>query len=595
MRKDDLLQKTRLDLLEIARALGVKGRNAMNKDTLVNAIISSGPAEDGPTRPVDDSAKAGPAPARQRPLPPEEPQEDEDKWNSVALGRDPNYGRFLHPGSKSSGRESGRPVPNRGRALGPTRSETLAERSERGRMRASAGPQGAQREDTRRGADRHREFSREQGSNRHTERTDRGPRRGHRDSGGSSRFDLSGRNYRGYDPDYQRGRKDRGARADRSDVRRSYDRSPQSGRPPYRSPEPAAPDPPDLRPGRTGSIGAEGSNGTVPSSVVNEAAFSPGALPDSYGVDRCKLMVRDPRTLHVYWEIGEQAEARGHRELGEAWDDHRRILRVHGFPVHGSPEETPAGFFDVEIQPDAASAYIEVPEADRGYRVDMGLITPDNLFFPMASSNAVIAPRNGESRVSEERWMKAPVEGAVVQYGEGPSADEVSLDDGGHTRLAPPPVVQKDEAGESGASPGATSGSEEVPNVSSSPISAADWAAPSGRPVQPAFGKAVRGEAPGSAEAAGGGRRVKAADGKQKRDFRFELNTELVVYGSTEPDARVTIQGKSVELRADGTFTARFQFPDGTQILEVAARSADGKMRRAITPIVSRATRREKE
>lgn len=594
MRKDDLLQKTRLDLLEIARALGVKGRNAMNKDTLVNAIVSAGPQEDAPTRPAATSQKPeGSTPPRRRPLPPEEPQDDGDNWNSVALGRDPNYGRFLHPGSKSSGRESGRPVPNRGRSLGPTRSETLAERSERGRMRASAGPQGAQREDTRRGADRYREFSREQGSGRHTERTDRG--RGYRDSGASSRFDRGGRDYRGYDPDRQRGRGDRGAPADRNDARRSYGGSPQPGRSPYRPPQPAAPDPLDVRPARPGSVGAEDSNGTVPSAVVNEAAFSPGALPDSYGVDRCKLMVRDPRTLHVYWEMGEQAEARGHRELGEAWGEHRRILRVHGFPVHGSPEETPAGFFDVEIQPDTASAYIEVPEADRGYRVDMGLITPDNLFFPMASSNAVIAPRNGESRVSEERWMEAPVEGAVVQYGEGPSADEVSLDDGGHTRLAPPPVVQKDAAGESGASPGATSGSEEVPNVPSSPISAADWAAPSGRPVQRAFGKADRGEAPGSAEAASGGHRVKAEDGKQKRDFRFEMNTELVVYGSTEPDARVTIQGKPVEVRADGTYTARFQFPDGTQILEVAARSADGKVRRAITPIVSRATRREKE
>ncbi len=594
MRRDDLHQKTRQDLLEIARALGVKGRNAMNKDSLVNAICSAAPQEDAPDRPAAAGRKPRvDEPARRRPLPPEDPQDDGDIWNSVELGRDPNYGRFLHPGSMASRRDSGRPVANRGRSLGPTRSETLAERSERGRMRASGGPQGAPREETRRG--QYRDFSREQGSGRYTERADRGPRRGYRESAGSTRPDRGRRDYRGFDPDNQRGRRDRGAPAERGGERRTYGGSPQPDRPTHRPPQPAAPDPLRTSLGRPESIGRDTLNEAPRSSLVNEAAASPGVLPSSYGVDRCRLMVRDPRTLHVYWEIGEEAEARGHRELGEAWDDHRRILRVHGFPVHGSPSEKPAGFFDVEVQPDSTSAYVEVPESDRGYRVDIGLLTPDSLFFPMASSNAVIAPRNGESRVSEERWMKAPVDGAVVQYGEGPSADEVALDDNGHTRLAPPPVVQKDASGESDASQGSASGSGEIPNAPASPVSAEDWAAPSGRPVQSGHGKAAQEEAPGSAQAAGAGRRVKAADGKEKRDFRLDLNTELVVYGSTEPDARVTIQGEPVEVRADGTFTARFQLPDGTQILEVAARSADGKVRRAITPIVSRATRREKE
>jgi hypothetical protein len=69
------------------------------------------------------------------------------------------------------------------------------------------------------------------------------------------------------------------------------------------------------------------------------------------------------------------------------------------------------------------------------------------------------------------------------------------------------------------------------------------------------------------------------------------VNTELVVYGATEPDAKLTVQGKPVALRADGTFTLRFALPDGRQVIPVEAVSADSSQRRSVTPIVSRETR----
>ncbi|RLC83976.1 MAG: DUF4912 domain-containing protein, partial [Chloroflexi bacterium] len=75
-----------------------------------------------------------------------------------------------------------------------------------------------------------------------------------------------------------------------------------------------------------------------------------------------------------------------------------------------------------------------------------------------------------------------------------------------------------------------------------------------------------------------------------KRGFWFVLDTELIVYGATEPDARVTIQGKPVRLRPDGTFTLRFYLPDGTQVIDATAVSADGVFKKTITPTVRRET-----
>ena len=69
------------------------------------------------------------------------------------------------------------------------------------------------------------------------------------------------------------------------------------------------------------------------------------------------------------------------------------------------------------------------------------------------------------------------------------------------------------------------------------------------------------------------------------------VNTELIVYGATEPDAKVTVSGKEIALRPDGTFSLRFSLPDGKQIIPVKAVSADSLDERVITPVVTKETR----
>ena len=75
------------------------------------------------------------------------------------------------------------------------------------------------------------------------------------------------------------------------------------------------------------------------------------------------------------------------------------------------------------------------------------------------------------------------------------------------------------------------------------------------------------------------------------RQFFFQLDAELIVYGATEPNARVTIQGEPIQLRADGTFTKRYALPDARQILPAVATSPDGYEERRIVLAVERNTR----
>jgi hypothetical protein len=65
------------------------------------------------------------------------------------------------------------------------------------------------------------------------------------------------------------------------------------------------------------------------------------------------------------------------------------------------------------------------------------------------------------------------------------------------------------------------------------------------------------------------------------RNFWFNVNAELIIYGATEPGATVTIGGRPIRLRPDGTFSYRFSLPDGQYKLPASAISNDGDTRRA--------------
>ncbi len=74
------------------------------------------------------------------------------------------------------------------------------------------------------------------------------------------------------------------------------------------------------------------------------------------------------------------------------------------------------------------------------------------------------------------------------------------------------------------------------------------------------------------------------------KGFWFNVNAELIIYGATEPNAKVTLGGHEIKLRSDGTFSFRFALPDGKYDLPAVAVSADGTDGRAAELKFSRAT-----
>jgi hypothetical protein len=256
----------------------------------------------------------------------------------------------------------------------------------------------------------------------------------------------------------------------------------------------------------------------------------------NYTKDRVVLMVRDPFWLHAYWEITLQSMQRAEAALGQDWHTAKPILRVVDVSSQDTTSTSEAIVRDIEIQGGCQNWYINVSQPPRSYRVDVGYLSRRGQFFVLSRSNVVTTPKAGAHESLDDGWDESNFENGELRQNRSASVDHQDsiqkelkhiLDD----RLS--------------RSLGATSLSYFGSGVSSS----------------------------------------------NKKPFDFRIEAELIIFGETAPDARVTLQGEAVKLRPDGTFTMRFSLPDSRQIIPAVAVSANGAEERTIVLAVERNTK----
>jgi hypothetical protein len=266
------------------------------------------------------------------------------------------------------------------------------------------------------------------------------------------------------------------------------------------------------------------------------SAKAPKELPSGYGRDRIVVMVRDPYWLHAYWELTRAAVQRAEAALGQEWHGARPILRLLDVTGRDTTNSAEAIVRDIDIHGGCNNWYINVHNPPRAYRVDIGYLSPRGRFYVLARSNIVSTPRAGVSDIIDENWADIDEKKADRIYamsgGYDPTASSLELKQLFEERLR----------------------------------------RPLGSPAITSFGSGSW------------------LSGRQRK-FWFQLDAELIVYGATEPNARVTLQGEPVKLRPDGTFTMRFSLPDSRQILPAVATSADGIEERTIVLAVERNTK----
>jgi hypothetical protein len=309
-------------------------------------------------------------------------------------------------------------------------------------------------------------------------------------------------------------------------------------------------------------------------------------------------------------------------------------MRLHALHHDGTPADS--GSFDLMVLPEAGNWLIQIPRIDRDWQAEMGYIGRTGRFVSIVASNRLSSPYTEPEPepvaqpepptpelVAEIPEVAAIAPAAVVATpvsapaiaGSAAGPDELIYETitspvlpEGYApapypvleTLPPPwPVLPPD--------PGALDEMPQPPlagrsNAALEPSGASEWRLRPPEAEQPApavapvpggaseFGPQQAFAQPGSQPFGapfGAGYRPAEAVGK---DFWLWVKTELIIFGATEPDARVTLQGLPITLRSDGTFTARFALPDGEIELPVRAVNADGDLELQIKPIVTRRT-----
>lgn len=281
----------------------------------------------------------------------------------------------------------------------------------------------------------------------------------------------------------------------------------------------------------------ESSKYNVGTPTKDLSAKVPKDLPACYGKDRIAVMVRDPYWLHCYWELTRHALQRAEAALAQEWHTSKPILRllhVNGREVTNSSETIVR---DIDIHGGCNNWYIDVSNPPCSFRVDIGYLARSGKFYVLARSNVVTTPRAGISDVIDENWADIDAEKAdrifAMSSGFDPTASSLELKQLFEEHLR----------------------------------------RPLGSPSVSSFGS--------------GG----MALGGKPRKFWFQLDAELIVYGATEPNARVTLQGQPVHLRPDGSFTMRFSLPNGRQIIPAVSVSSDGIEERTVILAIERNTK----
>jgi hypothetical protein len=133
----------------------------------------------------------------------------------------------------------------------------------------------------------------------------------------------------------------------------------------------------------------------LPKRLFEEDRF---LFPETYGVNRVRLLVRDPEWIFAYWDVDPSALKDLARSLGERGLALSRLtLRVQD-PVSG-------GSSDILLPPGARWWYIRTDSARRSYRAELGVTLPSGEFRRLAESNTVVTPRVGPSPQRARRRM----------------------------------------------------------------------------------------------------------------------------------------------------------------------------------------------
>jgi hypothetical protein len=293
-----------------------------------------------------------------------------------------------------------------------------------------------------------------------------------------------------------------------------------------------------------------------------------GHLPDSYGTKKLFLVPRDPHILFAYWDLSQVQ----YQEAAHAAHDGKVFLELY-VPNEGRVQQ-------IHVWDSHRNWYLQVNRPDTAFVAQLGYYRRDGGFEVLAKSAEVRTPRDTLSPNVDAQFVTIPFHvsfkelyqliASQLRPGEE-LADTLARLQRSDYQLPFQARVPRDLTPQESEELLEYLGDEEVRRrmVGSFEIteilrkrfetllSSGQWTSSAGAwvtSVSSPFG---------------------ASFGRE-RGFHMHVNAELIIYGGTDPTAKVRIDGHDITLSKDGTFSYHFVFPDGQFHIPIAATSADG-------------------
>ena len=380
------------------------------------------------------------------------------------------------------------------------------------------------------------------------------------------------------------------------------------------------------------SVGGPGARyALAPQPVAVPAASATRELPEAYGTGRVFLAARDPHWLYVSWDFTKEQQNKFNAQSREG----HLVIRI--FKADDSNPVVP----EVAVHPESKNWFVHVPFAETAYRAEIGHYESTGRWKSVATSQNTFTPPDAPSNDVSAEFATIPVEVSFQQVVEAvqqfvtvsqtePLLEAVALASeaqrhetpapkqslveeprlprtsttriGPAAKKAPPrePIPIEIKPGDEWTSEQTRAltrlihidsfrrvwlGSMEITELVRRQLEeeVASIAAAEARRAEPREGRGAKVPELHISSPAGG-------EFPGARKFWFKVNAELIIYGATDPDAKVTIADRPIKLRPDGTFSFRFSLPDGRYQLPAVAVSSDGAEAREARMEFSRST-----
>lgn len=248
--------------------------------------------------------------------------------------------------------------------------------------------------------------------------------------------------------------------------------------------------------------------------------------------DRFVLLVRDAFWLQAYWEIGTRTVERAKVALGHHWHAAKPILRLFRIISDGNANPRREVIRDIAIHGGVNNWYVDVSEPPSRFQIEIGYLYQSNRFYSLASSNIVLTPQH--HLPNENAWQEV--------------ADDFER-------------IYK------------LSGGTALHNEDIRAVFEEKLQRPMSAPLISRFPQRL------------------TAGEKTRRNFDFQIDADIVLFGQTDPSVQISIRGEPIRLNPDGSFSVRLRLPEKRHVFPIDAAGSDGIETQRVILAVERNTK----